>query len=618
MYLSKFGFVIPKELLDDDEIYKIKNTLIAKPLSDNKYGQNKDFKLYIETANKLYIPKIFGLERYKNFQVTENKNYVGTSINNLKFEGKLLDNQIEPVNILINELQTKGGGILSLQTGQGKTVCCLYALSQLKKKAMIIVNKISLLSQWETEINTFLPNASVGIIQGRKDNIINKDITLCMLQSLSTIDYPNTYFEEIGTTVVDECFPYDTFVLTNHGYIKIGVLYRSFKLDNNVMVMSYNEEKSIFEYNKIYNTIKKYTKILVEIIIENDKILCTPNHKFFTKSGWVEAINVCDDLFVYKNGKMTNEKILYKGYKYTHKQVYDLSIANNHNYIVTNNFYTNNGFIVHNCHNISTSIFSKALMKSSSKYTIGLSATPQRSDGCEYVFKWFLGDVVYKSEKNREGLHPIIYLLKIKSEKYIEYTDKNGNIQFTKMLSNLIDINERNKFIKDIIKELYSKNRRILVLSDRRNHIIEIEKLLKVENIDYGIFVGGMKIAELEKSKKSKVILATYQAFGEGISVKELDTIILTTPKKYTVVNEYKKGNSTKKDSGKFEQIIGRIFRMKHVKKNPYIVDIQDNFSVYKSQNNSRVVFYKENFTNSEYIKLNIDLSNLLNYNNIF
>jgi hypothetical protein len=177
------------------------------------------------------------------------------------------------------------------------------------------------------------------------------------------------------------------------------------------------------------------------------------------------------------------------------------------------------------------------------------------------------------------------------------------------MLTNLIEIEERNKFIKDIIKELYTMNRRILVLSDRRNHINDIEKLIQCENIDYGIFVGGMKNTDLEKSKQSKVILATYQAFGEGISVKELDTIILTTPKKY-VYNEYK----SKKDSGKFEQIIGRIFRMQHEEKNPYIIDIQDNFSVYKAQSNSRVVFYKQNFSNCEYKKINI---NLYNYKNI-
>ena len=51
----------------------------------------------------------------------------------------------------------------------------------------------------------FLPNARIGIIQGPKIDIENKDIVLSMLQSLSIKTYENKVFENFGLAIVDEC-----------------------------------------------------------------------------------------------------------------------------------------------------------------------------------------------------------------------------------------------------------------------------------------------------------------------------------------------------------------------------------------------------------------------------
>ena len=39
-------------------------------------------------------------------------------------------------------------------------------------------------------------------------------------------------------------------------------------------------------------------------------------------------------------------------------------------------------------------------MKTSAKYSIGLSATPVRSDNMMYVINWFIGDIIYKMRKD--------------------------------------------------------------------------------------------------------------------------------------------------------------------------------------------------------------------------
>lgn len=267
--------------------------------------------------------------------------------------------------------------------------------------------------------------------------------------------------------------------------------------------------------------------------------------------------------------------------------------------------------VIDETHNLASRIFSKVLGKLCCKYTIGLSATPKRSDGCEYVFKWHLGDIIYKSEVKRTGLPPIIKLIKLKSEHYKEISTVNkmtnqNQIQYSSMINDLINMPSRNQYIINTILKCMSEKRVLLVLSDRRNHLMTLYKLLEREkvNFTYGLFLGQMNSKKLEVSMACDVILATYSAFSEGVSKRDLNTVILVTPKKY--VGHLK--NSVKNDNGKMEQIVGRIFRKEHTEKNPMIIDLCDDFSVYRNQSSQRTAFYKSHFTNYQLIKTNVDL----------
>lgn len=460
-YLSKRGYVLKKENLTNDELLLLKSELKGRPLQDNKFNTfnqtNPNFPLYIETKNKLYIPKIYGLEKYGPPDSCLN-NYIGQNwSDNITFNGELFPIQIDASKVVVDSCLKHGGGILSLNTGLGKTISCLHILTKLKGKTIIIVNKIPLMKQWESEIKKFLPNAVVGTLQGQKNiNVENCDIVVAMLQSLAKIDYPASLFENIKVCVVDEA------------------------------------------------------------------------------------------------------------------------------------------------HNVCSRVFSQALSKLCSQYTIGLTATPKRSDGCEYIFNWFLGKVVFKSKTERAGLLPILNIIKIDSSEYKEIATVNKTtgqkqIQYTSMLSELVQMPKRNKLVIEIIKNLIQEKRKILILSDRRIHLTTLKKLFDTDpliSFTVGMFVGQMKITELEKSKACDVILATFSAFSEGVSVKDLNTLILITPKKF--IGHLK--NTTKNESGKMEQIVGRIFRKEHIDIHPMIVDFFDNFSVYKNQANQRKTFYKQHF----------------------
>lgn len=455
-YLSKFGYVIKKQYISEDDVRTIKSELVARPLIDSKYGDNKQcYNVFVETKNKLYIPRRYGIEKF-GIPDREISSYHGKKlVSQLQFIGDLRANQQDAFAALKQSCSDTGGGILQLGTGLGKTVIATKLFADLSVKTLVIVNKIPLMTQWENEIQQFVPRASIGKIQGQRSvDVFNKDIVIGMLQSLSMIDYPDKLFEDFGLVIVDEV------------------------------------------------------------------------------------------------------------------------------------------------HNISSRIFSKILFKINCPYMIGLSATPERADGLSYVFKWHLGDVLYKSTSERKGLTPIVQVLRLKSKSYKQITSINKftgqeQIQYTSMLTDLVNMTSRNDLIITLIIKCAQDNRKVLVLSDRRQHILCLRDLLNSNsqlNFSYGMFLGQMKSKELEKSKKSDVILATYKAFGEGVSEKDLDTLILITPKKY--IGHLNKP-SGKKEAGSLEQIVGRIFRKEHVDRHPLIIDLHDQFSVYKAQSYQRIAFYK-------------------------
>ena len=77
-------------------------------------------------------------------------------------------------------------------------------------------------------------------------------------------------------------------------------------------------------------------------------------------------------------------------------------------------------------------------------------------------------------------------------------------------------------------------DRRVLILSERRNQLKDIEDYIVAANaanaLSYGFYVGGMKQADLALSAEKQIILATFQLAAEGINVPTLNTVIFASP----------------------------------------------------------------------------------------
>jgi hypothetical protein len=91
----------------------------------------------------------------------------------------------------------------------------------------------------------------------------------------------------IDAAFFDECFPYDQFIETENGKMKIGKIYDNLCNGKQLpRVKTYNEALEIFEYKNIIDAWKREEKELMQINSGHKKIRCTGNHRFLTENGW--------------------------------------------------------------------------------------------------------------------------------------------------------------------------------------------------------------------------------------------------------------------------------------------------------------------------------------------
>tara|TARA_B110000208_G_C11773994_1_gene431322 strand:+ start:172 stop:1626 length:1455 start_codon:yes stop_codon:yes gene_type:complete len=208
MYLSRKGYVIPKIDLTKSKKKELINDLTMKPFTLSDFKQDKSFPLYLESKNKYYIPKYFGLKYFGEGII--NKLTKGDDID-IEFNGSLRDPQSKIVDLYMKTCNEdkfsndySNGGMISLQCGGGKTVIALNIITKLKKKTLVVVHKTFLMDQWKDRIMQFIPNAKIGFIQGPDIIIEDCDIVIGMLQSLSQKDYDKNQFDSFGLCIIDE------------------------------------------------------------------------------------------------------------------------------------------------------------------------------------------------------------------------------------------------------------------------------------------------------------------------------------------------------------------------------------------------------------------------------
>ena len=628
--LKKIGYTIKNKDISEDMLNSIKEELTVQPFINPEFnGSVEKFKLYIKKKNKIIVPRYYGVKKFGK----ETKNKLGNyeKRENLKFVYSLRENQVPAIDACLKEFNTNGGCLLCAGCGFGKTSCSLYLACKLNVKTLVIVHKHFLLNQWISSINKFAPNAKVGTIRGKTIDIEDKDIVIGMLQSISMKDYDKDVFKDFGLTIIDECFPAGTQVYTNKGLISIEKLK---DYVGSLSVLSYNHNIKSYESKLITNWFENKPKNCIELTYidtnnntkKHYKLICSYDHRIFsiTRNKYVHAKDINNG---YENILGINNKIytvINKKYIGEKGNLYDIEVQDNHNFFVSGNKKCNNFILVHNCHHIGSEVFSQALPKISTKYMLGLTATPNRKDGLTKVFKWYLGDIAYKvsSMKSFEVLVKNIKFKSTNNSYSREEKNFKNQVIMPTMINNICNYIVRNKLILDIIEKIIKlENRQLLVLSNRRNHLNylknEIDKLQimikdnsinddnenddnsdKLRVITTGFYVGGAqskkKDKELKESESKDVIFGTYEMAREGLDIPSLNSLLLASP-----VSDV-------------EQAVGRILRKKS-EIVPLIVDIADNFSLFNSMSYKRLNLYKKNeflVSTNTFVDENIDIKN--------
>jgi superfamily II DNA or RNA helicase len=231
--------------------------------------------------------------------------------------------------------------------------------------------------------------------------------------------------------------------------------------------------------------------------------------------------------------------------------------------------------IVDEAHHICAKVFSQSLFKLCPKHTFGLSATPNRKDGLTKVLHWFMGPTFFSVERKNQDqvdVFPLVYTCP-RFEDPPPCT-RFGKLSLPTMITELTEMPDRNRMILQTIKDVAKTTRQILVLSDRRFHCEFLHQKFKTTS---GLYMGGMKEADLAESSKKQIIFATFSQAHEGLDIPSLDTVILATPKSDIV------------------QSIGRIMReTKGKKNNPRIYDVVDHWSVFFAMYNKRLRVYRQ------------------------
>jgi len=161
-YLSRRGYAIDKQGYEhaNETISILKQLTTVKPKTSPDApggGQATEFPVFQESSKKLYIPRALGFQLFG--APTDDTLHDGDDATGLVFNGTLRPEQKVPTDAFLIAAKdpSRGGGLLSVPCGAGKTAMGLYISTCLKKKTLIICHKEFLLNQWRERISQFIP-----------------------------------------------------------------------------------------------------------------------------------------------------------------------------------------------------------------------------------------------------------------------------------------------------------------------------------------------------------------------------------------------------------------------------------------------------------------------------
>lgn len=219
--------------------------------------------------------------------------------------------------------------------------------------------------------------------------------------------------------------------------------------------------------------------------------------------------------------------------------------------------------LVDEAHHLAASTFFYPVGQFPAMYRLWASATPERSDGLTEMVFAGAGPILHEIDQGE--VPTIVPRLEVIETGYSVHDE-----DYVYLIGDLIRNRERNELIVRAIAER-APGHYSLVLSDRVEHLETLYRMLKdtCPDMSIEILTGSMKKAERAdvmarvQRKEVDILLATQLA-REGLDIKHLDRLFLTTPKRA---------------AGAVQQEVGRIMRPDVGKTDALVVDFWDSRS---------------------------------------
>ncbi|MEX0693119.1 MAG: DEAD/DEAH box helicase family protein [Rhodospirillales bacterium] len=227
--------------------------------------------------------------------------------------------------------------------------------------------------------------------------------------------------------------------------------------------------------------------------------------------------------------------------------------------------------IVDECHHLSAVSFEAVARRCKARYVLGLSATVVRKDGRHPIIFMQCGPARFRADARQQAAQrPFGHRVILRSTNFSMPTEMDGKPPIQQIYGALCQDEKRNDLIFDDVLKALETKRSPLILTERKEHALQLAERLSPFARNVILLHGGMGVkarrAISERlgsiaDDEERVLIATGRYIGEGFDDARLDTLFLTMPISWR---------------GTLAQYAGRLHRLHPDKREVIIYDYVD------------------------------------------
>lgn len=204
--LTARGYSIDKTALTPKQIETIEKSLFVTPNVPKSFAAGvRSFKVWLESPTRYYLPRAWAETQFG--PADRDVRAEGEALRlALRFRGTLRPHQVDALAAFRRAGRC---GLICLPCGYGKTFTGIAAAvddPEVENKCfMVVVHKEYLANQWAEELTALVPGIRIGRIQGERCDIGPEyDVSIAMIQTICSRDYPSGTFDRFGFAIFDE------------------------------------------------------------------------------------------------------------------------------------------------------------------------------------------------------------------------------------------------------------------------------------------------------------------------------------------------------------------------------------------------------------------------------